>query len=70
MLSVKINGTLVEKQKHLLQISVQELHNDIILLISEDGFFGARTDDRKVCIRKTSKPEAYTRLTSQCFYKC
>ena len=32
-LFVKINGTLVNKQKHLLQIPVQELHSDIILPI-------------------------------------
>ena len=33
-LFVKINGTLVKKQKHMLQISVRELHNDLILPIS------------------------------------
>ena len=39
VLFVKIIGTLVKKQKHLLQISVQELHNDMILPISEDVFW-------------------------------
>ena len=34
-LFVKINGTLANKQKHLLQISVLELQNDIILPIYE-----------------------------------
>ena len=35
---VKINGNLVKKQKHILQISVQELHDDMILPISEGVF--------------------------------
>ena len=34
LLFVKINGTLVKKQKHILQISVRELHNDMIFPIS------------------------------------
>ena len=34
-LSVNINGTIVKKQKHLLQIPVRELQNDIILPIVE-----------------------------------
>ena len=33
-LFVKINGNLLKKQKYLLQISVLELHNDMILPIS------------------------------------
>ena len=37
-LAVKINVTIVTKQKHLPQISVQELHNDMILPTSEGGF--------------------------------
>ena len=40
---VKINGTLVKKQKHLLRISVQELHDEMILPNSEGGFSGAIT---------------------------
>ena len=32
------NGILVEKQKHVLQISLQELHNDMILPIYEGVF--------------------------------
>ena len=47
---VKINGTLVKKQKHLLQISVRELHNDIILPSFEAGFPGAITIDGNICI--------------------
>ena len=47
---VIINGTLVKKQKHLLQISVRELHNDMILPSSEGYFSGARTVDGKICI--------------------
>ena len=37
-LYVKINGTLVKKQKHLLQISVRYLHNDMILPIYQGVF--------------------------------
>ena len=48
-LFVKINGTLVKKQKHIIQVSVQELHNDIILPIYQ-GFFCARTGNGKLFI--------------------
>ena len=34
-LFVKINGNIVDKQIHILKISVQELHNDMILPIFE-----------------------------------
>ena len=44
---VNINYNLVKKQKRLLQISVQELHNDMILPISDNGLFGARKVDGK-----------------------
>ena len=53
----QIDGTLVNKHKHLLQISVQELHNDITLPISQGCFFGARTEDGKICILDTSLRE-------------
>ena len=53
-LFVKINGTIVRKQKHLPQISVQELHNDMILPIYEGGFWGSRTVDGNVYIGDTS----------------
>ena len=53
-LLVKINGTLVNKQKHLPQISVRELQNDMILAIYQGGFFGARTVDGKLCTVDTS----------------
>ena len=33
----KINGMHVKKQKHILQISVRELHNDMILPIFQGG---------------------------------
>ena len=49
----KTNGTLVKKQKHLLQILVRELQNDMILTISQGDCFGARAVDRKVCIGGT-----------------
>ena len=35
---IKINGTIVKKQKHLIQISVGELHNDMTLPIFEGVF--------------------------------
>ena len=38
-LFVKIKGTIVKKQKHILQISVREIHNNMILTVSEGGFF-------------------------------
>ena len=31
----KVNGTLLNKHNHLIQISVQDLHNDIILPVSQ-----------------------------------
>ena len=49
-LFVKINGTPVKKQKHMLQISEQELRNDLIITIYQGWFFGARSVDGKVCI--------------------
>ena len=49
-----MNGTIVNKKKHILQISVQELHNDTILPIYQGGLFGAITVDGKVCIGDTS----------------
>ena len=51
---VKINSTLVKKQKHIFQISVRELHNDMILSSSEGGFPGARKIDGNICIEYTS----------------
>ena len=47
---VKFNGTLLKKQKHLLQISVRELHSDLILPVSQGRFCGARNSDVRVCI--------------------
>ena len=35
---VKINGTIVKKWKHLTQISIRDLHNDIILPIYQGVF--------------------------------
>ena len=51
---VKNNGNLVNKQKHLLQISVRELHNDMVLPILQGSVFGASTVDGKLCIRDAS----------------
>ena len=44
-LFVNINGSPVNKYNHLLQISIQDLYNDIILTICQGEFFGARTVD-------------------------
>ena len=38
---VKINVTIIKKQKNLLQISVRDLQNDLILPTYQGGFFGA-----------------------------
>ena len=51
---VKINVTLVKKPKHLLQISVREIHTGMILPSSEGDFSGARTIDGNVCIGDAS----------------
>ena len=45
-----MNGTIVKKQKHLLQISVLDLHNNMILTIPQGGCFGEITVDVKVRI--------------------
>ena len=37
-LLVRVNGTLVKKQNHILLISVQELHNDMILQIYQEFY--------------------------------
>ena len=50
MLLVKINVTHVNKQKHIPQISVQDLHNNMILPVSQ----GARTVYGKLCMVDTS----------------
>ena len=54
LLFEKINGTIVNKQKHLLQISVRDLQNYMILPIFQGGFFGAITVDGKLCIGDNS----------------
>ena len=38
----------------MLQISVQDLHSEMILPIPQGGFFGARIFDGKLCIVDTS----------------
>ena len=51
---VKINGTLLKKQNNLLQISVRELHNDMIFPSSEGVFSGAIPVDGNIYIGDTS----------------
>ena len=50
----KVNGTHEKKQKNLLQISVRDLNNGIILPVYQDGFYDARSEDGKLCIGDTS----------------
>ena len=45
-----MNGTIVKKQKHLLQISGLDLQNDFILTIPQGGCFSEITVDVKVHI--------------------
>ena len=52
-LFVKIDVTIVNKQKHILKISVRDLHSDMILPIPQGGFLGAITVDGKLCIGDT-----------------
>ena len=59
---VKINGSLVKKQSYIIQISVWELHNDMILPLSQGGPFGAINVDNKVCIVDTSLRKYITKL--------
>ena len=49
-LLVKINGTLIKKQEHMLQISVRELYNDLILPIYQGCFFDEKKYYIKLCI--------------------
>ena len=51
---VKTSDTMVKKKKHLLQISVRELHNDMILPSSLGGSSSARTIDENIFIGDTS----------------
>ena len=53
-LFIKINVTLVNKQKHMLKISVQELYNDITLPIPQVGLYGAINMFSKLCIGYSS----------------
>ena len=56
---VKVNGNLLKNHNHLLQISVCGLHNDLILPVSQGGFYDARDENGIVCIGDTS-PRNYT----------
>ena len=49
---VKINDTIIKKQKHLIKTSVQDLHNDLILSIPQGGFYGVRYEDLKYVLDK------------------
>ena len=54
LIFVKINVNIVEKPHIIIQISIQELHNDMMLPIFQGDCFGAITVDGKVCIGDTS----------------
>ena len=47
---VNINGTPVNKLHHLLQISVRETHNAMMLPCSEGGFPGVGAIYVSICI--------------------
>ena len=47
---VKANGKILNKQKQLLQISLCELHNDLVLPVCQGGFHGARNEYGRVFI--------------------
>ena len=51
---VKGNSNLHKKIYYSLQISVREFHNDLILLIYQDGFYGAYYKEYNMCIGDTS----------------
>ena len=50
---IKFNGDLLNKQKHLIQISVHEIHNDIILPVFQGGFHGGTNMYERVYIGDT-----------------
>ena len=51
---VKVNDTLVKENNHLIQISLRDFYNDIILLVSQSGFYGEINEDGKLFIEDTS----------------
>ena len=51
---LKENMITLKKHKHLIQISVRELHNDLILSVSQGRCHGARNKDDIVRIGETS----------------
>ena len=51
---VKVNGTLLKKEKHLIQISVCELYNDLILPVFQGKFHIARNYNGILCIEDIS----------------
>ena len=55
------NVNIAKKQKHIIQISVWELHNYIILPIPQGCFFGARTFYGKVYIGDKSLSKDMTK---------
>ena len=71
---VKINCTIVKKKKHTLYISVQDLHNDIILPIFPGRFFGARNSDGRLSIvdmcLKNYMPKYIKQMSNRCIITC
>ena len=45
LIRIKVNGNMLNKKKDLIQFSVHELHNDLILPVSKGGFYGARGEE-------------------------
>ena len=44
MVTDPITGIKTRQQKHLLTVSAQELHNELIKPVAQGGFAGARDD--------------------------
>ena len=42
----------------------------VVILLNHELLTDTERGQSPESVRKTSKPEAYTRRTSQCFYKC
>ena len=51
----KIIGGLLKKQTHMLQISLREMHNNIILPVYKGGFHDSRIEDGGVFIGDNSR---------------
>ena len=51
---LKVNGNILKKRNNLLQILLWNLHNHLILPVTQGGFHGVRNEYGRVCIGDTS----------------